>query len=50
MAKRSYPSNDFFKHRNGPKREARMGDDDWYVNSQGHTEAQNFFSTQRWRP
>lgn len=47
MAKRSYPSNDFFKHRNGPKREARIGDEKWYVNSQGHTEAQNFFSTHK---
>ena len=47
MAKRSYPSNDFFKGRNGSKREVRMGDKEWYVNSQGHTEARNFFSTHK---
>ena len=47
MAKRSYPSNDFFKHRNGEKRETRMGGDEWYVDSKGHSEAQNLFSTHK---
>ena len=45
MAKRSYPSNDFFKHRNGPKREVKT-DGQWYLNSQGHAEAKNFFSAE----
>ncbi len=41
MAKRSYPSTDFYKHRDGPKRQARM--DEWYTNTQGHLEADQFF-------
>ena len=44
MAKRSYPSNDFYKHRDGPKRQARMNE--WYENKQGHAEAKNFFSAE----
>ena len=44
MAKRSYPSNDFFKHRDGPKRQARMNE--WYENKKGHSEAKNFFSAE----
>ena len=43
MAKRSYPSNDFYKHRDGPKRQARMNE--WYENK-GHAEAKNFFSAE----
>ena len=37
MAKRSYPSNDFFKHRDGPTRQARLNE--WYMNKEGHSEA-----------
>ena len=42
MAKRSYPSNDFYKHRDGRKRQARL--DEWYENRQGHAEANNLFT------
>ena len=41
MAKRSYPSDDFFKHRDGPKRQARINE--WYENKAAHSEANQFF-------
>ena len=49
MAKRSYPSNDFFKHRNGPKRQAKT-DGSWYENKQGHSEANKFFKAENLVP
>ena len=44
MAKRSYPSNDFFKHRNGDVRSPKT-DGQWYSDRQGHAEANNFFTS-----
>ena len=41
-SKHNYSSTDFFKNREGPKRQARMNE--WYVNKEGHKEAQKFFS------
>ena len=48
MAKRSYPSNDFFKHRDGPKRQARMNE--WYENKKGHSEVKQFFRAENLVP
>ena len=48
MAKRSYPSNDFYKHRDGPKRKARMNE--WYENKQGHSEVNKFFKAENLVP
>lgn len=41
-SKRNYSSTDFFKNREGPKRQARMNE--WYMDKKGHKEAQDFFS------
>ena len=41
-SKRNYLSTDFFKNREGPKRQARMNE--WYMDKKGHKEAQDFFS------
>lgn len=45
MAKRSYPSNDFFKHRDGPTRQARLNE--WYMNKEGHSEADQLFKSSK---
>ena len=41
-SKRNYSSTDFFKNREGPKRQARMNE--WYMDKKGHKEARDFFS------
>jgi len=41
-SKRNYSNTDFFKNREGPKRQARLNE--WYVDKKGHKEAQDIFS------